>query len=55
MMKNEDHNMFGMDEQDEILAAQDRIIYKVRRINNLALLDKLEDFISRIYRRGQRR
>lgn len=44
-----------LDEETEVQAAQDRICYKVRRITSLALLDKLEDFVSRIYRRGDRR
>lgn len=42
-----------MDAQ-EIMDAQERICTKVRRIRSVALLDKLEDIINRIYRRGSR-
>ena len=44
-----------LDEETEVQEAQDRICYKVRKITNIALLDKLENFVSRIYRRGDRR
>lgn len=50
----EKYSMFRAEEEQEILDAQNRICGKVRRIRSLALLEKLEDMISRIYRRGAR-
>lgn len=42
------------DEYEEACEAQDRICYMVRRIWCLPLLNKAEDFVKRIYRRGSR-
>lgn len=42
------------DEYDEACEAQERICYMVRRIWCLPLLNKAEDFMRRIYRRGSR-
>lgn len=43
-----------MDEREEleIEELQTRICYKVRRIRCVALLEKLEDMVTRVYRRG---
>ena len=45
-----------MDEQEEmeIDELQSRICYKISRIRCIALLEKLEDMVNRIYRRGSR-
>ena len=40
------------EEAEEIIEMQERICAKVCRISCLALLEKLDDFVSRIYRRG---
>ena len=42
------------EEYAEICEAQERICRMVRRIWCLPLLDKAEDFLSKIYRRGSR-
>lgn len=42
------------DDYKEAREAQERICYMVRRIWCLPLLDKAEDFMHRIYRRGAR-
>lgn len=42
------------DEYQDVCEAQERICYMVRRIWCLPLLNKAEDFMKRIYRRGKR-
>lgn len=49
------YNHMPAEDDGDILDAQERIVAKVRKIRSMALLDKLDDFISRIYRRGERR
>ena len=40
------------EDAEEIMELQERICAKVCRISCVALLEKLDDFVSRIYRRG---
>jgi hypothetical protein len=40
------------EDAEEIMELQERICQKVCRISCVALLEKLDDFVSRIYRRG---
>lgn len=40
------------EDAEEIMELQERICAKVCRICSVALLEKLDDFVSRIYRRG---
>lgn len=41
-------------EEERVDELQDRICAKVRTIRCTALLEKVDDFIKRIYRRGSR-
>lgn len=52
--ENRRNTMEQSEEYAEICEAQERICRMVRRIWCLPLLDKAEDFLSKIYCRGSR-
>lgn len=51
MVKN---NRYYDEEEDRVDELQDRICAKVRTIRCTALLEKVDDFLKRVYRRGAR-